>query len=151
MSPACDFDRTIPNVAIWHEGAALFDVSFCFGRCICCRSNSLYSESFDGLIDSAHVAGITVTNFSRQEASAQFAEQFSAPIFAGPEAFPNKAPRKFGSVADGEETGDRLHVISIEGARKLLVYRAERILFAHGMPILSGAGKQLRRLLDSNL
>jgi len=35
--------------------------------------------------------------------------------------------------------------------RKLLDYKAERILFAHGTPILSGASNRLRDLLDSNL
>jgi glyoxylase-like metal-dependent hydrolase (beta-lactamase superfamily II) len=35
--------------------------------------------------------------------------------------------------------------------RKLLDYKAERILFAHGTPILSGASDQLHRLLDSDL
>ena len=32
--------------------------------------------------------------------------------------------------------------------RKLLAYPAERMLFAHGTPILSGASAQLRQLLD---
>ena len=35
--------------------------------------------------------------------------------------------------------------------RKLLRYNAERILFAHGMPILSGAHGRLRQLLDVDL
>ena len=35
--------------------------------------------------------------------------------------------------------------------RKLLDYKAERILFAHGTPILSGASNRLQRLLNSNL
>jgi glyoxylase-like metal-dependent hydrolase (beta-lactamase superfamily II) len=34
--------------------------------------------------------------------------------------------------------------------RKLLDYKAERILFAHGMPILSSASDRLRGLLDSD-
>jgi glyoxylase-like metal-dependent hydrolase (beta-lactamase superfamily II) len=34
--------------------------------------------------------------------------------------------------------------------RKLLDYKAERMLFAHGTPILSGASDRLQRLLDSN-
>jgi glyoxylase-like metal-dependent hydrolase (beta-lactamase superfamily II) len=33
--------------------------------------------------------------------------------------------------------------------RKLLVYKAERMLFAHGLPILSGASERLRGLLES--
>lgn len=35
--------------------------------------------------------------------------------------------------------------------RKLLDYKAERILFAHGTPILSGANERLRGLLNSDL
>ena len=35
--------------------------------------------------------------------------------------------------------------------QKLLDYKAERMLFAHGMPILSGASDRLRALLDSDL
>jgi hypothetical protein len=35
--------------------------------------------------------------------------------------------------------------------RKLLDYKAEQIFFAHGMPILSGAGERLEGLLNSNL
>jgi len=35
--------------------------------------------------------------------------------------------------------------------RKLLSYKCERMLFAHGTPILSGADSQLRRLLDGDL
>ena len=35
--------------------------------------------------------------------------------------------------------------------QKLLDYKAERILFAHGTPILSNASERLRGLLDSNL
>jgi glyoxylase-like metal-dependent hydrolase (beta-lactamase superfamily II) len=35
--------------------------------------------------------------------------------------------------------------------RKLLDYQAERMFFAHGMPILSGASERLQRLLDSDL
>jgi glyoxylase-like metal-dependent hydrolase (beta-lactamase superfamily II) len=35
--------------------------------------------------------------------------------------------------------------------QKLLDYRAQRILFAHGTPILSSASERFRRLLDSNL
>ena len=33
--------------------------------------------------------------------------------------------------------------------RKLLDYKAERIFFAHGMPILSGASNRLQGLLDN--
>jgi hypothetical protein len=35
--------------------------------------------------------------------------------------------------------------------RKLLDHKADRMLFAHGMPILSDASERLRSLLDGNL
>jgi hypothetical protein len=35
--------------------------------------------------------------------------------------------------------------------RKLVRFNAQRILFAHGMPILSGAGQRLRQLLEADL
>jgi glyoxylase-like metal-dependent hydrolase (beta-lactamase superfamily II) len=35
--------------------------------------------------------------------------------------------------------------------RRLLAYKAERMFFAHGLPILSGASESLRGLLDSGL
>jgi glyoxylase-like metal-dependent hydrolase (beta-lactamase superfamily II) len=38
-----------------------------------------------------------------------------------------------------------------QSLRKLSACRAERMLFAHGMPILSGASDRLQRLLDSDL
>ena len=38
-----------------------------------------------------------------------------------------------------------------ESLRKLLRYDAERVLFAHGMPILSGATARLRQLFDVDL
>jgi len=205
VSPASDFDRIVPNVAIWHgyDPSVKADL---YSTCLLAWDAAylvdpipLRSEAFDELIGTAHVAGIVVTNFNHQRASAQFAEQFSAPIFARSETFPDKAPRKFGSVADGDEICDGLRVISVEGAapgeivlhygqgggmlivgdalikvepygftflpakycsnekemrcslRKLLAYQAERILFAHGMPILSGASKQLQGLLHNDL
>ncbi len=136
-----------------------------------------------------------MTNSNHHRVSAQFADQFSAPIFARCETFPDKTPSRFSSVADGDKISDELRVIGIGGAatgevvlhyapnggtlivgdalinfepygfaflpgkycsnqkqmrrslRKLLDYKAERMLFAHGMPILSGAGERLRALL----
>jgi glyoxylase-like metal-dependent hydrolase (beta-lactamase superfamily II) len=38
-----------------------------------------------------------------------------------------------------------------QSLRKLLGYKAERMLFAHGLPILSSASDRLRQLLDSDL
>jgi glyoxylase-like metal-dependent hydrolase (beta-lactamase superfamily II) len=155
-------------------------------------------EALDELIGSHCVAGIIVTNSNHHRVCNWFAEQFSAPIFARSEAFPDKAAQQFRSVADGDEICRGLRVIGIEGAatgemilhyasnsgtlivgdalinfepygftflpgkycsnekemrrslQKLLDYEAERILFAHGTPILSGASDRLRGLLGSD-
>ena len=195
-----DFDRIASNVAIWHDydrgvKAELYSTSLT-------TSEGMYlidpipleKEALDELIGSDRVAGIVVTNFNHHRISAQFCEQFSAPIFARCEA-----AQQFRRVADGDEICNGLRVIGIEGAaagelilhyasnsgtlivgdalinfepygftflpmkycsnekemrrslQKLLDYKAERMLFAHGMPILSGASERLQALLDSDL
>jgi glyoxylase-like metal-dependent hydrolase (beta-lactamase superfamily II) len=200
---ALDFDRIASNIAIWHgydpavkaelystslttpEGAYLVDPI------------PLKSEALDELVNSSRVTGIIVTNSNHYRASAQFARQFSVPIFAHRETSLDKIPGESRNVADGHKICDGLRVIGIEGAvageivlhyapdggtlivgdalinfepygftflpakycsnekemrrslRKLLDYKAERRLFAHGMPILSGASGRLRGLLDS--
>jgi hypothetical protein len=204
VRPASDFDRIASNIAIWHDydpgvKAELYSTSLT-------NSDGMYlidpiplrKEAFDELIGSDSVAGIIVTNSNHHRISAQLAEQFSAPIFARCEAFPDKAAQQFRSVADGDEICNGLRVIGIEGAaagemilhcasnsgtlivgdalinfepygfvllpgkycsnqkemrrslQKLLDYEAERILFAHGTPILSGASDRLRGLLGSD-
>jgi glyoxylase-like metal-dependent hydrolase (beta-lactamase superfamily II) len=198
-----DFDRIASNVAIWHDydrevKAELYSTSLT-------TSEGMYlidpipleKEALDELIGSDRVAAIVVTNSNHHRICAQFGEQFSAPIFAHRETFPDKIPGESKKVADGDEICDGLRVIGIEGAvageivlhyapdggtlivgdalinfepygftflpakycsnekemrrslRKLLNYKAERILFAHGTPILSGATERLRVLLDS--
>ncbi len=205
VRPASDFDQIAPYLALWHgyEPAVKAELySTCLltsdGACLI-DPIPLESEPLDELVGSARVAGIIVTSSNHDRASSRFAEQFSVPIFAPPETFPDKTPRKFTSVADGDEICDELRVIGIEGAgpgeialyhpadngtlivgdalinlepygftflprkycsnekemrrslRKLLDYKAERMLFAHGMPILSRANDRLQRLLDSDL
>ena len=205
VRPASDFDRIAPYLALWHgyDPAVKADLySTCLltsdGACLV-DPIPLESEALDELVGSARVAGIIVTSSNHDRASSRFAEQFSVPIFARRDAFPDKTPDEFTSVADGEEICDELRVIGIEGAgpgeialyhpadngtlivgdalinfepygftflpgkycsnekemrrslRKLSACRAERMLFAHGMPILSGASDRLQRLLDSDL
>jgi glyoxylase-like metal-dependent hydrolase (beta-lactamase superfamily II) len=193
VKPASDFDRIASNVAIWHG----YDPSFkadLYPTCLLASGAAylvdpipLRSEAFKELIGSAPLAGIIVTNSNHHRASAHFAEQFSAPIFARSETVQDKTPRKFRSIADRDKICDELHVIAVDGAaageialyyapsggtlivgdalincepygfavlprkycsnekqmqrslRKLLAYKAERMLFAHGTPILSGA------------
>ena len=149
------------------------------------------------MIGSAPVAGIILTNSNHHRAAAQFAQQFSAPIFAHGDTFPNEQPSRLKFSSDGDEICDGLRVIGIAGGplgeivlhyavdggtlivgdalinfepygftflpakycsnqkqmrrslRKLLDYKAKRILFAHGTPILSAASERLRALLNS--
>jgi glyoxylase-like metal-dependent hydrolase (beta-lactamase superfamily II) len=205
VRPVSDFDRIAANVAIWHgyDPSAKADL---YSTCLLASDAAylvdpipLRKEALDELIDSDPVAGIIVTNSNHYRMSAQFAEQFSAPIFARCEAFPDKASQQFRRVADGDEICNGLRVIGIEGAaagemilhyasnsgtlivgdalinfepygftflpgkycsnekemrrslQKLLDYEAERILFAHGTPILAKASERLKALLDSDL
>lgn len=145
------------------------------------------------------VTGIILTNANHGRAVTQFAETFSAPIFARPASLPNEGGPNSEAVADGDKIGGELLVIEIDGAaegeialfhapnggalivgdalinfepygftflpakycvnqkemrrslRKLLAHKAERMLFAHGTPILSGAGERLKCLLDVDL
>jgi glyoxylase-like metal-dependent hydrolase (beta-lactamase superfamily II) len=203
VRPASDFDRIASNIAIWHD----YDPGVkaeCYSTSLT-TSEGMYlidpiplkKRVLNELIGSDRVAGIVVTSSNHHRISAQFAEQFSAPIFARCEAFPDKAEQQFRSVADGDEIYRGLRVIGIEGAaagemilhyasnsgtlivgdalinlepygftflpgkycsnekemrqslQRLLDYEAERILFAHGTPILSGASDRLRELLGS--
>jgi glyoxylase-like metal-dependent hydrolase (beta-lactamase superfamily II) len=205
VRPASDFDRITAYLSVWHgydsgvkaelystglktaEGMYLIDPIL------------LEKEALDELVSSGAVAGIIVTNSNHHRASARYAEQLSAPIFARSETFADGNPRLFRRVADSEEICHELRVIGIEGAaageiilhytpnggtlivgdalinfepygftllprkycfnekemrrslRKLLDYKAERIFFAHGTPILSRASERLQQLLDNNL
>jgi hypothetical protein len=205
VRPASDFDRIAPYLALWHRYDPAVKAEL-YSTCLLTSDGAclidpipLESEALDELVGLVRVAGIIVTSSNHDRASSRFAEQFSVPIFAPSETFPDKTPRKFRSVANGDEICDELLVIAIEGAgpgeialyypadngtlivgdalinfepygftflpgkycsdekemrqslRKLSVCRAERMLFAHGMPILSGASDRLQRLLDGDL
>jgi hypothetical protein len=205
VRPASDFDRIAPYLALWHRYDPAVKAEL-YSTCLLTSDGAclidpipLESEALDELVGSARVAGIIVTSSNHDRASSRFAEKFSVPIFARRNAFPDKTPDEFTSVADGDEICDELLVIAIEDAgpgeialyhpadngtlivgdalinfepygftflpgkycsnekemrqslRKLLDYKAERMLFAHGMPILSGASDRLQDLLDSDL
>jgi glyoxylase-like metal-dependent hydrolase (beta-lactamase superfamily II) len=122
MRPALDFDRIASNIAIWHDYDPAVKAE-CYSTSLT-TSEGMYlidpipleKRVLDELIGSDRVAGIIVTNSNHYRAYAQFAEQFSAPIFARSEAFPDKAEQQFRSVADGDEICRGLRVIGIEGA-----------------------------------
>jgi glyoxylase-like metal-dependent hydrolase (beta-lactamase superfamily II) len=205
VSPVSDFDRIARHLSLWHG----YDTSAkaeLYSTCLLTSGGAylvdpvpLQSEALGELLGRCGVAGIIVTNSNHDRASARFAEQFSAPVFARCETFPDKTPEEFTSVADGDEICDELRVIGIEGAapgeialhyasgdgtlivgdalinfqpygftflpgkycsnekemrrslRNLLGCTAERMLFAHGLPILSKASDRLRQLLDGDL
>jgi len=204
VSPASDFDRIAPHLALWHgyDPAVKADL---YSTCVLTPGGAylidpipLQSEALDELVGSGRVSGIIVTNSNHHRASAQFAEHFSIPVFVRCETFSDKTPREFRRVADGDEICDELRVIGIEGAapgeivlhyapsggtlivgdalinfelygfaflpakycsnknemrrslQRLLRYKADRMLFAHGSPILFGASDRLQALLDSD-
>ena len=202
---ALDFDRITPYLCVWHGYDPAVKAEL-YSTCLVTSDGAylvdpipLKSEALDELVNSGRVARVIVTNSNHYRACAQFAEQFSVPMFAHRETSLDKMPGESRNVADGDEICDGLRVIGIEGAvageiilhyardggtlivgdalinfepygftflpakycsnekemrrslRKLLDYKAERILFAHGMPILSGASERLRGLLDSDL
>jgi glyoxylase-like metal-dependent hydrolase (beta-lactamase superfamily II) len=205
MPAATDLDKIAPELVIWqaYDGAVKSDL--CSSAIVTAKGIFLVDPIPMGdaplaqLRSEDSVVGIIVTNFNHHRDSAQFAETFSAPIFARGETFPDGQPRQFKKVRDGDEICDGLHVIGIEGAaageiilhyapsggtlivgdalinfepygfaflpgkycsnqkqmrrslRKLLDYKAEQMLFAHGTPILSGANGRLQGLLDSDL
>ena len=204
VKPALDFDRITPYLCVWHGYDPAVKAEL-YSTCLATSDGAypidpipLQNEALAELIGFGRVTGIIVTNSNHYRASAQFARQFSAPIFARCDAFPDEAAQQFRSVADGDEICNGLRVIGIEGAaagemilhyasnngtlivgdalinlepygftflppkycsnekemrrslRKLLDYKAERILFAHGTPILSGVSDRLRGLLGSD-
>ena len=205
MRAASDFDRIASNISIWHGYDSAVKAEL-YSSCLAASDATylidpipLRRAAIDELIGSRPVAGIIVTNANHHRASARFAEEFSIPIIAYPDTFPDEQPNRLNKVADGEAICDGLQVIAIEGAglgeialhyvpdggtlivgdalinfepygftflpekycsnqkdmrqslRKLLDYKAKRILFAHGTPILSGAGERLQGLLDGSL
>ena len=144
------------------------------------------------------IIGIIVTNSNHERASADFAQRFSAPVFAHSESLATERFFGFTAVGDGDRICEALDVTVIDGAapgeialsyplnsgvlivgdalinfepqgfsflpkkycsnekemrrslRKLLPHKSERMFFAHGSPILSGATARLQRLLDAD-
>ena len=122
MRPASEFDRIASNIAIWHDHdsdvkAELY--STCLGSpdgMYLIDPIPLESEALDEVIGSNSVAGIIVTNSNHHRASAKFAADFSVPIFGHGEAFIDRPPLQFRSVADADKIYDELTAIGIEGA-----------------------------------
>src|SRR5438067_9374865 len=96
VGPASDFDRIASNIAIWHDYDSSVKAEL-YSTCLGTSGGTyfidpipLQSEVFCELIGSNSVAGIIVTNSNHHRASAQFASDFSAPLFGRDEIFPHK-------------------------------------------------------------
>jgi hypothetical protein len=205
MRAASDFDSITPDIAIWHVYDSAVKAEL-YSTCLTTPDSSylvdpipLRSEALGELIGSSRVAGIIVTNSNHHRDCAEFAKQFSVPVFAHGETFSHKPSCAFRKVMDGDEICSGLRAIRIQGAaageialhyapdggtfvigdalinfepygftflpgkycsnekemrrslRKLLDYKAERILLAHGTPILSGASDRLKSLLGADV
>jgi hypothetical protein len=205
MAIASELVQVAPSLFIWqaYDSAVKADL---FSSAIATATGiflidpiPMEENPFGQLREQGPIIGIVVTSSNHHRASAQFAERFSAPIFAHRDTFSDKLPHHFKRVADGDPICDELRVIDIEGAaageivlhcssdggaliigdalinfepygftflpgkycsnhkemrrslRKLLAYKAERMLFAHGLPILSGPSDRLQALLDSDV
>ncbi len=62
------------------------------------------------------IAGIVVTNANHQRAAISYSDQFSAPIFALRDSFPDKKPSRYVEIGGGTKICDDLEVIAIESA-----------------------------------
>ncbi len=122
MRAASDFDRITSDIAIWY----VYDPDVkaeLYATCLATPSGMylidpilLQKQALEELISSSRVSGIIVTNSNHHRAAAQFAQQFSVPIFAHSETFPNRQTGELTPVTDGEEICDGLRVIGIGGA-----------------------------------
>jgi glyoxylase-like metal-dependent hydrolase (beta-lactamase superfamily II) len=121
MRPASDFDRIVPNIAIWHAYDPEVKTEL-YSTCVATGSGTylvdpilLQREAFAEMMGSGPVAGIVLTNSNHHRAAAQFAQQFSVPIFAHGDTFPNDQTGQLTFLTDGDEICDGLRVIGIAG------------------------------------
>ena len=110
------------------------------------RTPSQFSELADGdkICDELHVVGID--GAAPAEIALHFASGDGTLVMG--DALINFQPYGFtflpGKYCSNEKEMRR-------SLRKLLTYKTERMLFAHGLPILSKASDRLRQLLDGDL
>jgi hypothetical protein len=121
MRPASDFDRIAPNIAIWHAYNPVVKAEL-YSTCLATGAGTylvdpilLQREAFDEMMGSRPVAGIVLTNSNHHRAAAQFTRQFSAPIFAHGDTFPDDQTGQLTLLTDGDEICDGLRVIGIAG------------------------------------
>lgn len=122
MQWARDFDAITSHLAIWHGydpavKAELYSTSLRTSEGVYLIDPiPLEKNALHELVGSECVAGIIVTNSNHHRGSVRFSEQFSAPIFASPNTFPDEQPRQVKHVVDGYQIWDGLRVSSIAGA-----------------------------------
>jgi glyoxylase-like metal-dependent hydrolase (beta-lactamase superfamily II) len=200
-SQSVEIDRISPALSVWHRydsevkaelyaTALRFDDGVIFIDPFATAANSL-AEITEG----DGVGGVIVSNANHARACVEFAEKFSAPIYAHHETVATLNFSRVTEIGDDSIIAEQLDVVSIEGAapgeialhskldggavivgdalinfgehgftflpakyrgnaklmrkslRKLLDYQFERLLFAHGMPIVTGARQRLESLL----
>jgi hypothetical protein len=76
----------------------------------------LHASQLHLLSQHSSIAGIVVTNGNHQRAATSYSEQFSAPIFAQGNSFPDIRPSRFVEIGSGTKICDELEVLAIEGA-----------------------------------
>jgi glyoxylase-like metal-dependent hydrolase (beta-lactamase superfamily II) len=62
------------------------------------------------------IVGIIVTNCNHERASAEFAQRFSAPLFARRDSLSAETPSGFTAIGDGDRICEALDVVVIDGA-----------------------------------
>ena len=140
----------------------------------------LATDALSELSEQGAIAGIVITNENHERAKEDFARRFQVPLYDGSEVVPRLNVIPIEGAPSGEIAvhydggggtliiGDALINFQPYGFAllppkycsnaklmrkslpKLLDYSFERILFAHGAPILSRARQRLEQLLEKN-
>jgi hypothetical protein len=122
VQPVPDFDAITWDLAVWCAYDPEAKAELYSTRLVTVNGSYLIDpillqrQALDEMIDSLTVAGIVVTNSNHHRAAAQFAQQLSVAIFSHAQTFPSDQPGRLTTIADGEEIGDRLCVIAVDGA-----------------------------------
>jgi glyoxylase-like metal-dependent hydrolase (beta-lactamase superfamily II) len=123
-----------PSLLLWHTydpavKADLFSTAFALRNRIAIvivDPIRLESGQLAELQKRGCIGGIVVTNANHHRAATWYSEQFSAPILARAEAFPEGRPDRFTEVRDASAIDDELDTIQIDGAAagELALYHA---------------------------
>jgi glyoxylase-like metal-dependent hydrolase (beta-lactamase superfamily II) len=111
-----------PAVFLWHSydqavKADLFSTALVArGATFIVDPIPLHVSQFSQLQQRGRVAGVVTTNTNHQRAAAWYSEQFSAPIFAHRDTFPEAKPDRFVEIRGGTKINEELEVIELEGA-----------------------------------